>query len=298
MSTLKQDTRDNAHHWALIDSKAKEHRLAELFRIFQSNSVDAVVLKGWAVGRFFPIERPRVYTDIDIALPPDDFHRVRRLLQESRLNFQVDLHDGLRNLDTRSWADVFSSTQLIELNGTPVRLLSDEDNLRLTCVHWLTDGGVYKERLWDIFHLVQNRKPGFDWEHCLDSDGEIRRTWVIAAIAAAIEYLEMDKGGLPVELRQTDLPWWFRETLENEWRLGAYVRVPLHVCLGSPKLMFQQIRRRFPPNKIAATVEIEKPIDTGGRSLIQMRSLARRTFSLLLRLPNRYTDLSNTEKNV
>ena len=208
-------------------------------------------------------------------------------LTKNSYQVHVDLHKGFRDRDTLSWQDLFEHSYTVELNSVPIRVLCDEDNLRITAAHWLIDGGVYESRLWDIYYLVQNRRPDFDWKRCLEAGGPVRRTWVLAAISTAREYLDLDVSGLPDSVRNFELPSWYKKTLETEWKRGGYLRIPFSACIGNPTLFVQQFRRRFPPNKIAATTDSEGPIDESRRIKYQIRSVLKKirhsTFTMLRR---------------
>jgi len=235
--------------------------------------VEPIAIKGWAVSRFYPKGMIRSYSDIDLAIPPDQFQIVKEGGALTKgLAVSVDLHEGFRDRDALSWQELFAHSYTVPLNGVPIRLLSDEDNLRLTAAHWLIDGGVYESRLWDIYYLVENRKQNFDWERCLDAAGPVRRSWVHAAIATARDYLNLDVSKLPDSVKEYKLPYWYTNTLEKEWARGSYLRVPIWLCLNRPKVLIEQARRRFPPNPIAATTDTEGPIDDSPRFTYQVKS--------------------------
>lgn len=263
--------------WLTIDRKAKEETLSQIFSELERKGIDPIAIKGWTIARHYPETRFRSYTDIDVAVSHDDFVVAKALLESSGLRkFNIDLHEGLRDRDTLGWADLLARTYTVDLNGVQIRVLSDEDNLRVTASHWLIDGGVYKERLWDIYYLVQNRKEDFDWTRCLYAAGPIRTSWVIAAIAAARDYLSLDVSDLPDEIRRFELPTWFKKVIEREWDRGPYLRVPLWMCIGRPRILFEQFRRRFPPNSIAATTDTEGVIDASSRIGFQVRSMIKK----------------------
>ncbi|MGD9627983.1 MAG: nucleotidyltransferase family protein [Pyrinomonadaceae bacterium] len=262
--------------WAIIDSKAKEYRLCSLFRSFQEHSIDAIAIKGWSLGRFYPGHRPRAYSDIDVSVQPENYLKARELLSSLNINVVVDLHSGLRTLDTREWSTLFSRSYTVTLNNIDVRVLGDEDNLSVTATHWLIDGGINKDRLWDIYYLVVNRTEKFDWDTCLNANGPVRRSWVLAVIATARDYLALDVSELPRDVQQFELPSWYRQTIEKEWHRGLYMRVPFRFALKDPRLLLEYVYRRFPPNPIASTIEVERTIDKSTRFGTQFQSLKKK----------------------
>lgn len=259
--------------WKSLNSVANAKRTAEVRRFYRDLGLDPVVIKGWAVARFYDVV-PRTYTDIDLFFDPSLAAAVIDAWADfGSRGVAVDFHFGLRGLDTLPWSEVFARSYLVDLDGVPIRVLADEDNLRVTSVHWLTDGGVNKERLWDIYYLVKNRKADFDWDRCLESNGPVRKTWVMAAIATARDHLELDLTGLPVEAQNFLLPDWYKKTLKKEWQRGPYPRRKLSNVIMRPKLLIEQLNRRFPPNRIAATIDTETPIDDSSRVPAQIKSL-------------------------
>jgi len=159
---------------------------------------------------------------------------------------------------------LFADCQEINVDGESVRIPSDEDHLRILAVHWLNDGGVRKERLWDIYYAVANRRESFDWEKCFGCVSDVRRRWIISAIGLAHKYLELDLTGLPFADEAKDLPGWLIKTVEGEWRNGVRLR-SLHTCLREPRELFRQIRKRLPPNAVEATIEMEGQFENGWR---------------------------------
>jgi hypothetical protein len=241
---------------------------------FLKEGVQPVVVKGWSIARFYDENVGRPSTDIDLAIDPADEAVARATIAlGSARSLAIDLHLGLRGLDTLPWNQILEHSYIAYLDGTPIRVLADEDNLRVTAVHWLTDGGVNKERLWDIYYLVKNRKASFDWERCLESNGPIRKTWVMAAITTARDHLNLDVSGLPEEAQKFQLPDWYNRTLEKEWERGPYIRRVMSSVITKPKLLIEQLQRRFPPNQIAATIDTETPIDNSSRIPAQVKSL-------------------------
>jgi len=263
--------------WSILSRTLQERALAQLFTSLRSINVEPIAIKGWSIARYYPEGETRSSSDIDIAVRPDQFNLFNVTAEHlTGLPVSVDLHEGLRDRDTLGWEELFARSYTVELHNVPIRVLSEEDNLRITAAHWLIDGGVYKSRLWDIYYLVRNRKQDFDWQRCVDAAGPTRRSWVLAAIATARDYLELDVADLPPEVQDFELPAWYRKALEREWKLGPYLRIPISQCIGKPKVLMQQARRRFPPNLIAATTDTEGIIDDSPRLKHQVRSVLKK----------------------
>lgn len=261
--------------WVRLAVLADRKKVLEVFRVLSSGELSPILLKGWSVARFYDAGRIRLGTDIDLLFPEAHLE-LNDVLGEVSSGTAIDAHFGPRHLDTLSFDDLFARSYEVDLDGVPIRVLADEDNLRVTAVHWLTDGGVNKEKLWDIFYLVKNRNAAFDWERCLDSNGAVRKTWVLAAIATARDHINLDVSSLPTEAQTFHLPKWYNRTLEKEWNRGIYARHKLSNVLTQPKVLFSQLRRRFPPNPIAATIDTETPIRDTSRLPAQIKSLVKK----------------------
>ena len=197
------------------------------------------------------------------------------LSSESGNRIAVDLHNELRHLDTKDWGAILDDSKLVDLGGEKIRIPCDEDHLRIVAVHWLTDGGANKSRLWDIFYAVQNRPSNFDWDRCLNSVSEVRQQWIIATIGLAHRYLDLEIGDLPFADRAKDLPKWLIPALEKEWESGVPLK-SLHTCLNNPKEFFIQVKKRIPPNPIEATIEMEGSFDNKSRLKYQFGSIIKR----------------------
>ncbi|MDI1241981.1 MAG: hypothetical protein PSX80_08695 [bacterium] len=275
--------------WLKLAQVANDQMVAATFR--RTSDLALILIKGWSISRFYDSGHIRVSNDVDLIFCPRDEATVSEVIANLDLPVAIDAHFGPRHLDILPFENLFERSYTVQLNGVPIRVLADEDNLRITAVHWLTDGGVNREKLWDIYYLVKNRKEGFDWERCLESNGPIRKTWVMAAIATARDHLDLDVSGLPEEVREFKLPRWYEQTLEKEWRLGIYPRRILSTVVFRPKLLIEQLRRKLPPNRIAATIDTETLIDDSSRIPAQVESLTKKVGPFARGLGRRITYL-------
>lgn len=282
--------------WYLLQNKIHEARIREAFQLFRERGIEPILIKGWAIARLYPENEIRKYTDIDLGVPAADHTQAAGILrEESTKKLNIDLHNEFRHLDTVSWNDLFGDSELVEIDGYPVRILSPEDHLRLICAHWLTDGGEDREKLLDVHHAVASRNPDFDWVKCLDRAGENRRTWVIAAIGLAHKYTGLPLDGLPFADEARNLPDWLTRRVEKEWKFDTPLR-PMHDSLHNWSAFAKQIRKRLPPSPLFATIQCEAKFDRGSRLGYQVKSFFKRVIPGIFRFIKTRTAAGNNER--
>lgn len=272
MSTTTEHTKK----WLRINLKVNEKFIVETFKLLRQNNIEPLLIKGRAAADFYPQKFQRRFVDVDLCVSPEQFIKAEKLLKnEPSVYNLIDLHKGLRNHDTVDWEDLFENSILLEIDGYPIRVLRPEDHLRVLCVHWLIDGGEYKDKLYDIYWLVKNRGENFDWERCLNIVSENRRRWIICVIGIAHKYPALYIDDLPFADEAKNLPKWLTKTLEKEWQSDIRIE-PLSLNFKNPKQLLQQIRKRFPPNPITATIMSEGSFDSKTRIIYQIRNISER----------------------
>jgi hypothetical protein len=270
--------------WNLLQVKAAENRAARAVSLFRENRIEPILIKGIAAGRWYPQLAPRIAYDTDLAVAAADYEKAERLttsLVGERLT--IDLHKELRHLDSVPWDDIFSNSVTIDADGTEIRVPRPEDHLRVLCIHWLTDGGAMRERLWDMYHLVDNRPPHFDWARFLDVVSPRRRRWLECTLGMTERYLKLDLSGTPVEGAASKIPNWMTRTVEKEWASSEQF-MALHVAMSTPKKLPGQLAKRIKPNPIWATIDMEGDIDARSRVFYQIGSFAKRAVPSLRRI--------------
>lgn len=267
-----------ADQWNLLQAKAQEVRVASAFLTFVEARIEPILIKGWAAARKYPDHHVRRPGDIDLAVAPEHYEAAWQLVRRpdvAKLN--IDLHKGLRQLDALEWNELFDHSILLELQGTPIRILCEEDHLRVLCTHWLIDGGGYKDKLWDIYYAVANRSADFDWDRCLNVVSSIRRGWIICAIALAHKYLGLDVAELPFSKELEHVPGWITRCVEREWARNEKLE-PILASTHDKRLLLHQVSRRIPPNPIRATIEAEGDLYGKRRLIYQAKVIGRRAF--------------------
>jgi hypothetical protein len=215
----------------------------------------------------------RLSLDIDLAVSPEDFSAAEAIaLSPDSEGLAIDLHRGLRNHDSLTWTDLFKNSRIIDVDGSAVRILRPEDHLRVLCVHWLTDGGTNKERLWDIYYAIENRPADFDWGRLLDVISARRRRWIVCAIGLAHRYLDLSLEDTPIKDGVKDLPAWLTRTIEREWS-SETTDQPLETTLSDRKALWLQVKKRMRPNPISATVLMRGSFDARTRIFYQIGNI-------------------------
>lgn len=284
---MSEETDDRVR-WLILQRKLAEHRILEIFKVFRRYEIEPTLIKGWAAGLKYPCPWERYFSDIDIAVNPKDYGKALEIASAN--NLTIDLHKGLRQHDTLGWANIFENTTIVELPDGEIRILREEDHLRVLCVHWLIDGGAFKEKLLDVYYAVRNRSSDFDWSRCLNLVGKRRRRWIICTIGLAHRYYDLELKDLPFAAEARNLPKWLIDALEKEWKSRLRL-LPLSDCLHDKKMFWRQILKRIPPNPIQATVEMEGDFDSRRQMLYQCGSVG-------LRLLPSFTRIFNTFKRV
>lgn len=275
---------DDELRWHLLRRRQIEQHIVSAFQGLRREGIEPILIKGWAAALNYPSDQPRFFADVDLAVSHEDYDRARAVTEDPTKGvLGVDLHCELRALDTLPWSELFSNSRLVELDGEKIRLLSPEDHLRVLCVHWLTNGGEERERLWDIYYAVRNRPSDFDWERCLNAAGPTRRGWIVATIGLANMYLGLEIDDLPFKDKARRIPAWLTTCVEREWQKNIRMR-PLYTTLRDGAAFLQQIRKRIPPNPIQATVDCEGKFDDRSRFGYQFRDVFKRLLPSLGRV--------------
>ncbi|MBC7796221.1 MAG: nucleotidyltransferase family protein [Pyrinomonadaceae bacterium] len=276
---MKHQTSETFNREEILAAWSRESNVVGAFRAFRSHDIEPILIKGWSVARFYPNSRERFFVDVDFCVQVKDYKKAQNLIEElARRGIRVDLHLELRKLDQVSFENLFENSQLVTLHDEKIRVLRPEDNLRVVCVHWLNDGGANKEKLRDIFYLVENRPDDFDWDRFLNVVNIKRRRWILCAIALTHKLLDLNVDETPIadEIKNPDfLPKWLMPTLEKEWNDKTRL-LPLYDSLTSSRKLFQQIRKRFPPNALTASIKVGAPFDNSPRLPYQIADVIRR----------------------
>jgi Uncharacterised nucleotidyltransferase len=272
-SKMSNDAEQNDRRWLILRAKIHEENIKTAFEKFRAEGIEPILIKGWAAAQNYPEKHQRYYSDIDLCVSTEFHFQALQLLKDEKVrSLNIDLHLGLRHLDTIDWNNLFENSRLVNIDKTAVRILRPEDHLRVLCIHWLNDGGAYKEKLLDIYYAINNRPADFDWDRCLSVVSENRRDWILKTIGLTHKYFNLDISNLPIELEEVKSPKWLIETIEKEWSSKIRLK-PIHTFLKDKKQFWEQIKKRIPPNSLQATIELNGKFDNKPRTFYQIGSV-------------------------
>lgn len=276
--------------WNLLQKNILERNAVRGFEMFREAGIEPILIKGLAAGRYYPENEPRVSIDLDLAVAARDFEKADKIAQsEAADGLAIDLHRELRHLDTVSWDELFKNSVLLPLDGAEIRIPRPEDHLRIVCLHWLTDGGRVKERLYDVYYAVSKREPMFDWYRFFGVVSPTRQRWLECTLGLTAKYLGLDLTDTPAAGADEKLPRWLTDTVEREW--SAEVKFePMEVAVLDRRKFVDQLGRRLNPNPIWATVQAEGSFDAPTRLHYKIANAFRR-------IPDSYRRISEAISN-
>ena len=245
----------------------RQTKIEIVHRLLQEASIDAILVKGWALAGFYPELALRPIGDIDLVVTPSDYEAATRVLaQPEARGCWVDLHSGLLELKDRSIDELFSRSDVVSLREIQIRVLSLEDTLALLTIHLLKHGAWRPLWLCDIAAIVESLPNGFDWKICLGSDRR-RRSWISASIALAHQLLAANIDKVPPEARAKHVPEWLRQSVLKQWgnlfpgdHLPVQPRPLMTNVPNSPREILKEIRERW-PDSITATFNMRGRIN-------------------------------------
>jgi hypothetical protein len=271
-----------------IHAAEHECKLTEVFQVLRSAGVEPILLKGWAVARAYPEIGLRPSGDIDLSVSPDQHGKALAVLNTPEYQrYWVDLdHDEITRFNELSFEDLYRGSELVNLDGTEVRVLGAEDHLRILCLHLLKHGAWRPLWLCDVAAALEARSANFDWHRCL---GENKRhaNWVLCTLGLASSILGAAIGDTPAMQRVSSLPGWLTQTVLKQWSTSCAPNLPLFVdqlreSWWKPSIL-EAIRKRW-PNSIQATIDVDGEFNDMIRLPFQLRNCIARSAKLCRQL--------------
>ena len=270
-----------------LRAAVREGELESLFALLDVEGVDALLVKGWGAARAYPEQGLRPTGDIDLYVRSSQYAAAREVLKspEGR-RFWVDLHEGFGELGRDGVDELYARSRLFPLGGSRVRVLGEEDHLRLLCFHLLRHGAWRPLWLCDVAAAVESHGEGFDWGLLLGG-GHRRANWVMSALGLAQSLLGANVEGTPAARARRSLPRWLVPVVLERWarpyatEQAPYTqRAPMRAYLRRPHGVWHDLRRRW-PGPVEATVAAGGRFDALPRWPFQLINCFTRTAHFL-----------------
>ena len=271
----------------LMQGEVHDLHIISLYEQLAARAAAPLLIKGWSISRCYPVSGLRPFGDFDLVFAPGELKRHFSFFEQlgDRCG-AIDLHEGVADLEDRSWKEICDHAQVVKVGSTSVSVLGPEDQLRQQCLHLLRHGAWRPLWLCDIATLLESAGPDFDIDYFLQ--GEKRRTaWVRAVIGAAVELLEARSGMLSVDAP----PRWLRNAILKQWQSGicgdSHCRDsrPIMQQLRHPQSWPMALRSRW-PNPIEAAMQLrQSPQSRIPLAVLQSLMIAQRAWGLLRRIP-------------
>ncbi len=252
-----------AYRLHTLTAARHEQNIQSVFRLLRENGVEPMLVKGWAIARLYPAKGLRSYGDIDVVVQPQNVQKAKIVMSSPEgKTYNVDFaHEELENLNERGIDDLFAHSQLVKLEDTNVRVMSDEDHLRFLCIHLLRHGAWRPLWLCDIAVAVESRNPDFDWQQCI---GRVthQTDWILFTIRLAHELLGADISHTPAEDKA--LPRWLLPAVLKQWEKPCSAdHAPPELIMTSlrhPTHILKAIGDRW-PDPISASIRMNAPFN-------------------------------------
>jgi hypothetical protein len=277
----------DAYRLSRLLSIIYRREVAAIFKLLRSQRIEPILVKGWAIARHYAEPFVRPCGDVDLCVREEQYATAQAVLKgREGGDHSVDLHAGFRNLDDRSFDELMARSELVELEGEPVRVLSPEDHLRVLCYHFLREGGWRPLWLCDISVAVESRPDDFDWDQCLGGNRR-RANWVACAVGLAHRLVGAEVSQTPAAVRNARLPGWLAPSILREWEVRSMYqrhRAPMTYALSYPLRTLKSLRHHW-PTPVEATVTLGAPFNELPRLPFQAVGCLSRAARLLARLP-------------
>lgn len=280
---------EQSYRLQALKDAVREREIESLFALLDTAGVDALLVKGWAAARAYPEPGLRPAGDIDLCVRPAQFAKAKDVLAspEGR-RFWVDLHEGFGTLLDAGAEELFARSTVLPLGASRVRVLAEEEHLRLLCFHLLRHGAWRPLWLCDVAAAIESRAEGFDWRRLLGADAR-RARWVVCATGLAAHLLGARLDATPLASAAARLPRWLLRGVSKQWETPFAAcqpplrhRAPIRKYLRRPRGVIGDLRNRW-PNPISATVDVGGPFNALPRLPFQLACGLSRTAAFLSR---------------
>jgi hypothetical protein len=240
----------------ILEAAERENAILEILPRLRAAGVEPISIKGWSVARLYPEQALRPSFDLDLCVHPDQMSSAVTALSNAALPCAVDLHSGIPDLPDHKWKDLFFRSRMLDLDGTAVRVLAPEDELRLLAMHLARHGLARPLWLCDLGAALAGLPKGFDWELAM-SGKRHRVSWVACMLGLAHRLLQAPIASAPPSIGR--VPGWIERAALWSWGAGNGMRLVHYLANpmeGARRLRYQGLGRHVGCGPIKAALQI------------------------------------------
>ena len=267
--------------------RALEGQLAQVWGFLEDQGIQAILAKGWSVGRLYPESGLRPYGDLDLMIAPGLLEAASRTWATEAPPAPVELHPHFDMLRDRTREELFERSRRVTLAERSIRILGAEDELRLVCLHGFNHGLWRPLWLCDVAILLASAPSDFDWTHATKGDPWLS-DGVRCSLGLARDLLgvNLEAHGVPDPWNKPDLPSWLRPAALRAFGAREHYLHMEHPgnLLARPRALLRSARLRW-SNPIEVTYRRSAPWDDGARLPYQVLDYGLRAGGLLFRSP-------------
>lgn len=261
-------------------AETHQTKVQKTFRLFRQAGVEPILIKGWAVGRFYPESGLRPSGDVDLFVKQNDYAAAQQVIRsEEARDCWVDLHGRIFELADRDSDDLFARSELLRCGDGQVRVLCLEDHFALLAVHLLKHGAWRPLWLCDLGLLLESMPDEFDWSLCLGRNKR-RINWILSAVSLAHRLVGARIDNAEIAERSRKTPRWLGSAVLRQWDTPlreAHESLPLLAgYLHRPLDFVREIPNRW-PDPIVATINVRGKFNNNPRVAYQLCEMAART---------------------
>jgi hypothetical protein len=241
LSTIAPPEFRESYRFHTLQAEVLQHELLRTLRAFEAAGIEAIVVKGWDLARFYPEPGLRPYGDIDLYIRPDQIVAAKAEAAQLRSPYFIDLeHQEMARGTAPPFAELLLRSRVECLDAVRFRVLGPEDNLQLLCLHFFRHGAPAPLLLCDIAAALEQVDGAFDWQLALTRREPVRN-WVTCALGLAHKLLG---ARVQPELLQP-LPQWLAPAVLERWRDVS--EFPTFTgSLRHPATILKELRLRWP----------------------------------------------------
>jgi hypothetical protein len=192
-----------------------ERHLVQVVSVLRRAGIEPLASGGWAAARLYAVAGQRPFDHLTLAVPPGQLAAAAAALRAlGQGSDWVRLCASAPELGDRSWSALLLRCRVIWCEGTAIRTLGPEDQLRQRCLQLLRCGARQPRALCDVAAAAERVGPDFDWECCLAGDPGTAE-WVLSAVGLARRLLGAEVAMPP---RQAgNAPAWLIDAVLRQW---------------------------------------------------------------------------------